>query len=94
MLRRLWRSALDHELGVLGEEVEKALAKLEDAQIKLEALAERIERRLNTVGMRTARASRGEQLSESDRLVAATSRGGSDGAQSWEADLLKSIRGH
>lgn len=58
MLRRIYRSLLDRELGVLGGEIDAALARYEDQYTATLALKERLEKLVNRVSMRMARNAR------------------------------------
>lgn len=62
LVRRFFRSLLDRELGVLGEEVESLDALLADVAGRLDSLKERIDRMAAREGMKRARAGRPSEM--------------------------------
>lgn len=84
LVRNLYRKLLDHEVGVLGDELERMSERLRDLQLQVATFGARYERMANRVGMRMARAARrGEAPGSADefaQLVEAEARrrGGAD----------------
>lgn len=62
VFRRLYRKLLDHELGVLGEQLEKLEDRHQDLGTQLEAFGVRFERQRSKLGMRALRQERGDML--------------------------------
>mgnify|MGYP001601613559 CR=1 FL=1 len=74
MFKRIYRSLLDRELGVLGGELEAAETRIEDQARKLLSLQDRFERLINRVSMRLARSGRGDEHRDREILKSLAQR--------------------
>lgn len=69
LIRGALRKLLDHELGVLGEEINAAEAANADLEVKLQSLQRRFDLLQNRVGMRLKRAPREDFQDNDDSML-------------------------